>query len=70
MRASLARLIGPNLHAAIPRSRQAGPRYAVYFSSAAAKAFSFLDTRSDFLTVTVFPALLAMPSAALGDLAS
>jgi hypothetical protein len=35
-----------------------------------AKVFSFLNTRSDFLTVAVVPALLAMPSAALGDLAS
>jgi hypothetical protein len=35
-----------------------------------AKAFSFLNTRSDFLTVAVVPPLLATPSAALGDLAS
>jgi len=35
-----------------------------------AKAFSFLNTRSDFLTVAVVPALLATPFAALGDLAS
>ncbi len=28
---------------------------------------SFLNTRSDFLTVAVVPALLATPSAALGD---
>ena len=35
-----------------------------------AKAFSFLNTRSDFLTVAVVPALLATPSAAFGDLAS
>jgi hypothetical protein len=34
-----------------------------------AKAFSFLNT-SDFLTVAVIPALLATPSAALGDSAS
>jgi hypothetical protein len=34
-----------------------------------AKLFSFLNTPSDFLTVAVFPALLATPSAALGDLA-
>ena len=32
--------------------------------------FSFLNTWSDFLTVAVVPALLATPSAALGDLAS
>jgi len=32
-----------------------------------AKAFSFLNTRSDFLIVAVVPALLATPSAALGD---
>jgi len=32
-----------------------------------AKAFSFLNTRSDFLTVAVVPALPATPSAALGD---
>ena len=35
-----------------------------------AKAFSFLNTRSDFLIVAVVPALLTTPSAALGDLAS
>jgi hypothetical protein len=35
-----------------------------------AKLFSFLNTRSHFLTVLVVPALLATPSAALGDLAS
>jgi hypothetical protein len=35
-----------------------------------ARAFSFLITRSDFLTVAVVPALLATPSTALGDLAS
>ena len=35
-----------------------------------AKAFSFLNGRSDFLTLAVVPALLATPSAALGDLAS
>ena len=35
-----------------------------------AKVFSFLNTWSDFLTVAVIPALLATPSAALGDLAS
>jgi hypothetical protein len=29
--------------------------------------FSFLNTWSDFLTVAVIPALLATPSAALGD---
>jgi hypothetical protein len=34
------------------------------------KLFSFLNTRSDFLTVAVVPALLATPSAALGDLPS
>src|ERR1700686_4464875 len=33
----------------------------------ALKLFSFLNTRSDFLTVAVVPALLATPSAALGD---
>src|SRR4029077_20326467 len=32
-----------------------------------AKAFSFLNTRSDFLTVTAVAVLLATPSAALGD---
>src|SRR5260221_12662418 len=32
-----------------------------------AKAFSFLNTRSDFLTVAAVAALLATPSAALGD---
>jgi hypothetical protein len=32
-----------------------------------AKAFSFLNARSDSLTVAVLPALLATPSAALGD---
>jgi hypothetical protein len=32
-----------------------------------AKAFSFLNTRSDFLTVEAVAALLATPSAALGD---
>ena len=32
-----------------------------------AKAFSFLNTWSDFLTVAVIPSLLATPSAALGD---
>jgi len=35
-----------------------------------AKVFSFLNTWSDFLTVAVIPALLATPSAALGDSAS
>jgi hypothetical protein len=35
-----------------------------------AKVFSFLNTWSDFLTVAVIPALLATPSAALGDLVS
>jgi hypothetical protein len=35
-----------------------------------AKAFSFLNTRSDFLTVALVPALLGAPSAALVDLAS
>ena len=35
-----------------------------------AKVFSFLNTWSDFLTVAVVPALLATPSAALGDLVS
>jgi hypothetical protein len=35
-----------------------------------AKAFSFLNGRSDFLTLAVVPALLATPSAALDDLAS
>src|SRR4029077_15690554 len=35
-----------------------------------AKGVSFLNTRSDFLTVAVVPALLATPFAALGDLAS
>jgi hypothetical protein len=32
-----------------------------------AKVFSLLNTWSDFLTVAVIPALLATPSAALGD---
>ena len=32
-----------------------------------AKAFSFLSTRSDFLTVAVVPAVPATPSAAIGD---
>ncbi len=32
-----------------------------------AKAFSFLNTRSDFLTVAVVPAVPATPSAAIGD---
>jgi hypothetical protein len=35
-----------------------------------AKVFSFLNTRPDFLTVAVAPALLATPSAALGELVS
>ena len=35
-----------------------------------AKAFSFLNIRSDFLSVAVVPALLATPSVALGDLTS
>ena len=35
-----------------------------------AKVFSFLNTRSDFLTVAVVPALPATPSAALGGSAS
>src|SRR6202011_2285097 len=39
-------------------------------TKSSAKVFSFLNTRSDFLTVAVVPALLATPSAALGDLAS
>jgi hypothetical protein len=39
-------------------------------TKSSAKAFSFLNTRSDFLTVAVVPELLATPSAALGDLAS
>jgi hypothetical protein len=34
-----------------------------------ARAFSFLNTRSDFLTVAVVPGLLATASATLGDLA-
>src|SRR5271166_3604855 len=39
-------------------------------TKSSAKVFSFLNTRSDFLTLAVVPALLATPSAALGDLAS
>src|SRR6266446_317125 len=35
-----------------------------------AKAFSFLNTRSDFFTVALVPAMLATPSAALVDLPS
>ena len=45
------------------------PRWALSSSETenSAKAFSFLNTRSDFLTVAAVAALLATPSAALGD---
>ena len=45
-------------------------RYLGSWEQSSAEAFSFLNTRSDFLIVAVVPALLTTPSAALGDLAS
>src|SRR5260370_7231282 len=53
-----------------PRKKHAPKDYWVPSSSGtenSAKAFSFLNTRSDFLTVAAVAALLATPSAALGD---
>src|SRR5260221_11496227 len=51
-------LAAPTLRTRVPSSRG---------TENSAKAFSFLTTRSDFLTVAAVAALLATPSAALGD---